>query len=292
MRVQVVGAGIVGCSAAAFLELLDPGRVERDARIAGVRERGDAGTDGLVHAESCAVQQVVPRQHRALGRRELDDPVPEVEPLEEYLGDAIADKISRVLRKGMELTVSFDLLNLFNSSTATDRQQDYTDDYVDPIIDGDAFGETAMMSDAPRNATVTAITDSLVYEVTKSQIESLFERGGPDVANTISRVVADRRHGRVHVDFVVNDGVDEDDAAAQLVAFREAGGTLVDTADVYAGGASETVLGRLLADRAAEALSGDLRVPARVPGDQRVHDAGEAAPLVVDRAVRVDLTAR
>ena len=41
---------------------------------------------------------------------------------------------------------------------------------------------------------------------------------------------------------------DEDDAAAQLVAFREAGGTLVDTADVYVGGASESVLGRLLAD--------------------------------------------
>jgi aryl-alcohol dehydrogenase-like predicted oxidoreductase len=41
---------------------------------------------------------------------------------------------------------------------------------------------------------------------------------------------------------------DEDDAAAQLIAFREAGGTLVDTADVYAGGASERVLGRLLAD--------------------------------------------
>jgi aryl-alcohol dehydrogenase-like predicted oxidoreductase len=41
---------------------------------------------------------------------------------------------------------------------------------------------------------------------------------------------------------------DEDDAAAQLVAFREAGGTLVDTADVYVGGESERVLGRLLAD--------------------------------------------
>lgn len=39
---------------------------------------------------------------------------------------------------------------------------------------------------------------------------------------------------------------DEDDAAAQLTAFREAGGTLVDTADVYAGGASEQVIGRLL----------------------------------------------
>lgn len=41
---------------------------------------------------------------------------------------------------------------------------------------------------------------------------------------------------------------DEDDAAAQLIAFREAGGTLVDTADVYAGGESERVLGRLLAE--------------------------------------------
>ncbi len=41
---------------------------------------------------------------------------------------------------------------------------------------------------------------------------------------------------------------DEDDAAAQLIAFREAGGTLVDTADVYGDGESERVLGRLLAD--------------------------------------------
>ena len=41
---------------------------------------------------------------------------------------------------------------------------------------------------------------------------------------------------------------DEDDAAAQLLAFRDAGGTLLDTADVYAGGESERVLGRLLAD--------------------------------------------
>ena len=39
---------------------------------------------------------------------------------------------------------------------------------------------------------------------------------------------------------------DEGDAAAQLLAFCEAGGTLVDTADVYAGGDSERLLGRLL----------------------------------------------
>lgn len=39
---------------------------------------------------------------------------------------------------------------------------------------------------------------------------------------------------------------DEDDAAAQLVAFREAGGTLLDTADVYCDGDSERIIGRLL----------------------------------------------
>ena len=41
---------------------------------------------------------------------------------------------------------------------------------------------------------------------------------------------------------------DEDDAAAQLVAFREAGGTLLDTANTYVQGESERVVGRLLAD--------------------------------------------
>ena len=41
---------------------------------------------------------------------------------------------------------------------------------------------------------------------------------------------------------------DADDAAAQLVAFREAGGTLVDTAVSYGFGAAEQILGQLIAD--------------------------------------------
>jgi aryl-alcohol dehydrogenase-like predicted oxidoreductase len=40
----------------------------------------------------------------------------------------------------------------------------------------------------------------------------------------------------------------EDDAAAQLTAFADAGGTLVDTADWHAGGDSEAIIGRLLRD--------------------------------------------
>ena len=41
---------------------------------------------------------------------------------------------------------------------------------------------------------------------------------------------------------------DADDAAAQLVAFRDAGGTLVDTAVSYGYGGAEQILGQLLAD--------------------------------------------
>ncbi|MFF5976267.1 aldo/keto reductase [Streptomyces sp. NPDC012769] len=42
---------------------------------------------------------------------------------------------------------------------------------------------------------------------------------------------------------------DEHDAAEQLKAFWDAGGTLVDTADVYGGGEAEYLLGRLIDDR-------------------------------------------
>jgi aryl-alcohol dehydrogenase-like predicted oxidoreductase len=42
---------------------------------------------------------------------------------------------------------------------------------------------------------------------------------------------------------------EEDDAFEQLDAFVEAGGTFVDTADVYADGESECIVGRWLADR-------------------------------------------
>jgi aryl-alcohol dehydrogenase-like predicted oxidoreductase len=45
---------------------------------------------------------------------------------------------------------------------------------------------------------------------------------------------------------------DEDGSHAQLDAFVEAGGTLVDTADVYAAGVSEEIVGRWLARRPAE----------------------------------------
>jgi aryl-alcohol dehydrogenase (NADP+) len=49
-------------------------------------------------------------------------------------------------------------------------------------------------------------------------------------------------------------GAEADEAAshAQLDRFVEAGGTLIDTADVYSAGVSEEIIGRWLADRPAE----------------------------------------
>ncbi|MGH3782020.1 MAG: aldo/keto reductase, partial [Pseudonocardiaceae bacterium] len=41
---------------------------------------------------------------------------------------------------------------------------------------------------------------------------------------------------------------DAEEAATQLVAFIDAGGTFVDTADVYSEGESERILGSLLAE--------------------------------------------
>jgi aryl-alcohol dehydrogenase-like predicted oxidoreductase len=44
------------------------------------------------------------------------------------------------------------------------------------------------------------------------------------------------------------DATDSEEAASQLVAFVDAGGTLVDTGDIYSDGESERVLGSLLGD--------------------------------------------
>ena len=63
---------------------------------------------------------------------------------------------------------------------------------VGHIQPGGFFGEMSLLTGAPRTATVTAMTEALVYEVTKPQIEALFERT-PDVAETLSRVIAERR---------------------------------------------------------------------------------------------------
>jgi aryl-alcohol dehydrogenase-like predicted oxidoreductase len=65
---------------------------------------------------------------------------------------------------------------------------------------------------------------------------------------------------------------DEHEARDQLHAFVEAGGTLVDTADVYADGVSEQIVGRLLADLGRDSVQLATKAVSR-PGTQRRFDA-------------------
>ncbi len=65
---------------------------------------------------------------------------------------------------------------------------------------------------------------------------------------------------------------DSDEAAAQLIALRDAGGNLVDTAISYSDGASEQILGSLIAD----VVPRDELVVATKAGFTRVDEAGVA----------------
>ncbi len=75
----------------------------------------------------------------------------------------------------------------------------------------------------------------------------------------------------------------EDDAAAQLVAFADAGGTLIDTAGSYAGGDAELIIGRLLRDvvpRSEVVLATKTSITGRAggPGGRDGRDDGEGGP--------------
>jgi aryl-alcohol dehydrogenase-like predicted oxidoreductase len=65
---------------------------------------------------------------------------------------------------------------------------------------------------------------------------------------------------------------DEHEARDQLVAFVEQGGTLVDTADVYADGLSEQIVGRLVAEVGRDSVVVATKAVSR-PGSERRFDA-------------------
>ena len=66
----------------------------------------------------------------------------------------------------------------------------------------------------------------------------------------------------------------EEDSFAQLDRFTEAGGTLVDTADVYADGRSEEIIGRWLASRPGQREVVVLATKGRFPTDESPNGHG------------------
>jgi ATP-binding cassette subfamily B protein len=65
------------------------------------------------------------------------------------------------------------------------------EDVVAHLEDGDFFGEMALLDDAPRNATVRAVTPTLTLSLDRAQFEDLL-RTSPDAAEIVRRVAARR----------------------------------------------------------------------------------------------------
>ncbi len=63
---------------------------------------------------------------------------------------------------------------------------------VGEIVPGQFFGEMSMLVGEPRGATVTAVVDSVVFEITRSSFSKTLEQR-PEVASIISRVIAERQ---------------------------------------------------------------------------------------------------
>jgi hypothetical protein len=67
-----------------------------------------------------------------------------------------------------------------------------TDRRHDSIGPGETVGEFALLTGEPRSATVTARTDALVAELTRSDLEPLFERNHA-LPEALARILAERR---------------------------------------------------------------------------------------------------
>ena len=60
------------------------------------------------------------------------------------------------------------------------------------LLPGDFFGEMSLMTGEPRRATVTALTDSIVYEIGHALMEPIL-KNRPDIARQLSDVLATRQ---------------------------------------------------------------------------------------------------
>jgi small-conductance mechanosensitive channel/CRP-like cAMP-binding protein len=63
---------------------------------------------------------------------------------------------------------------------------------IDTIAPGEVFGEISLLTGAPRSATVRAAIDSVVYEITRSDLDPILRRR-PEIAEGLSTVMAERQ---------------------------------------------------------------------------------------------------
>ena len=83
------------------------------------------------------------------------------------------------------------------------RAADGTDRIVKRLYPGDYVGEASLLTGAPRNATVEAVTSSVVYEIDKAHFEP-FLRAQPDMADRLAAAIVARSSERDAVNAPVN----------------------------------------------------------------------------------------
>ncbi|NIP32166.1 MAG: cyclic nucleotide-binding domain-containing protein, partial [Candidatus Dadabacteria bacterium] len=67
---------------------------------------------------------------------------------------------------------------------------------VGEIFPGQFFGEMSLLTGEPRSATITAVTDVIVFEIAKDDVENLFRRRA-SLLEDISQIVAERRASNI-----------------------------------------------------------------------------------------------
>ena len=63
---------------------------------------------------------------------------------------------------------------------------------VGKLLAGDFFGEMSLLTDEPRSATVTSVTETVLYQIRRQHIHDLV-RNRPEIADSMSDVAAHRR---------------------------------------------------------------------------------------------------
>lgn len=98
------------------------------------------------------------------------------------------------------------------------------------LVPGSFFGEMSLLTGDPRNATVTTQVDSLIFEVTKKDLEPIL-RGRPEIASILSESLAERQSRNQHQS--ENAMLDEEELEATLLrrirTFFALGGEAIDT---------------------------------------------------------------
>jgi CRP-like cAMP-binding protein len=63
---------------------------------------------------------------------------------------------------------------------------------MDRMVPGDVFGEMSLLTGQPRSATISAATDTVVFEIAREHLEPVLNRR-PELAEALARVMAERQ---------------------------------------------------------------------------------------------------